>query len=78
MLHSFGQDVHLAFQNLALVRVAIAQVVPLEALVIGVEVVRDAAVPTHLSRGGIGEEFCIRWVKNKQSDVGRTVYDNAH
>lgn len=43
MLHSFGQHIHLAFQQLALLRVAVAQVVPLEALVIGVEVVGDTA-----------------------------------
>ena len=43
MLHSFGQYIHLAFQQLALLRVAVAQVIPLEALVIGVEVVGDTA-----------------------------------
>ena len=43
MLHSLGQHIHLAFQQLALVGVAVAQVIPLEALVVGVEVVRDAA-----------------------------------
>ena len=52
MLHSFGQYIHLAFQQLALVGVALAQVVPLEALVICVEVVRDAAIAANMSGAG--------------------------
>lgn len=52
VLHAFGQHVHLAFQQLALIGISVAQVVPLKALVIGVEVVRDAAVAPHLSCGG--------------------------
>ena len=43
MLHSFRQHIHLAFQQLALLRVAVAQIIPLKALVVGVEVVGDAA-----------------------------------
>ena len=43
MLHSLRQHIHLAFQQLALLRVAVAQVVPLKALIIGVEVVGDTA-----------------------------------
>ena len=47
MVHSLGQDIHLAFQQLALIMVAIAQVIPLKTLVIGVEVVRNTAVSPH-------------------------------
>ena len=52
MLHSFGQYIHLAFQQLALIGGAVAQVVPLEALVIVVEVVRDAAIAANMSDAG--------------------------
>ena len=43
MVCNFGQHVHFAFQDLALILVAVAQVVPLEALVISVELVCDTA-----------------------------------
>lgn len=46
LLHPFGQDIHFAFEQFALVRVAVAQVIPLKALVIVIEVVRDAARTT--------------------------------
>ena len=44
LLHSFREHIHLAFQQLAFLRVAVAQIIPLKALIIGVEVVGDAAV----------------------------------
>lgn len=43
LLHSFRQHIHLAFQQLTFLRVAVAQVIPLKALIVGVEVVGDAA-----------------------------------
>lgn len=58
MVHSLGQDIHLAFQQLALILVAIAQVIPLKTLVIGVEVVRDTADSAHSLRAGALGSHC--------------------
>lgn len=46
MVCNFRQHIHFAFQDLALVLVAVAQVIPLEALVISVELVCDTASQT--------------------------------
>ena len=52
LLHSFREHVDLAFQQLAFLRVAVAQVIPLKALIIGVEVVGDAAESRGASHHG--------------------------
>ena len=43
MVCDFGQHIYFAFQDLALILVAVAQVIPLKALVISVKLVCDTA-----------------------------------
>lgn len=79
MVRNFGQHVHFAFQDLALVLVAVTQVVPLETLVVSVELVRDTASQTDgleletedIGRyvGGGGQRVCKHsQVANSQCD----------